>query len=77
MVAVIPPEIPDPAFLVDCDFEDTITLCHYTNSKSDDADWRYMSGTLNDNAIGPVADHTKGNGKYFFEAIKVTIACNF
>ena len=58
-----PPDPSDPAFIVDCDFEGVIALCHYTNSKSDDADWGRKSGALNDNAIGPVADHTYGNGR--------------
>ena len=65
MLTAVPPETPDPAFLVDCDFEDAINLCHYKNSKSDGDDWYRRSGSLNSKEIGPVADHTYGNGKGF------------
>ncbi|XP_038069190.1 MAM and LDL-receptor class A domain-containing protein 1-like isoform X4 [Patiria miniata] len=65
---VKPPEMPDPSFLVDCDFEGAIPYCHYTNSKTDDAEWYTTSGKLNDDEIGPVADHTTGNysGTYLY-----------
>ncbi|XP_038069188.1 MAM and LDL-receptor class A domain-containing protein 1-like isoform X2 [Patiria miniata] len=65
---VIPPEMPDPSFLVDCDFDSAIRFCHYTNSETDEADWYTISGKLNDDEIGPVADHTTGNysGTYLY-----------
>ena len=57
-----PPETQDPFFLVDCDFEGPISFCHYANDDFSGDKWDRISGQLNNKAVGPVADHTYGNG---------------
>ena len=57
-----PPETQDPFFLVDCDFEGPIFFCHYTNDDDSNGKWHRISGQLNSKPVGPVADHTYGNG---------------
>ncbi|XP_038071817.1 MAM and LDL-receptor class A domain-containing protein 1-like [Patiria miniata] len=64
--SALPPNTPDPSFLVDCDFDDAIHLCHYTNSKNDDGDWYRDSGSMNGVSIGPRSDHTTGNSSGYY-----------
>ena len=60
---VLPTGGPDPFFIVDCDFDEAIGFCHYTNSKNDDFNWYRYSGSTPTDSTGPSGDHTTGSGE--------------